>query len=172
MSKFLYIRTKYQHHLENFVFGGILFMNKELKIYRCLDCGYILEVLDFGKRQVITKGESFVKSVTIADAKVICCGKEMEVLTPNTTEAAGEKHLPVAEFADDKLIVKVGSVTHPMIEAHYIKWVAVVNGDSMQRISLEAGQVPEATFYVGNAIEVDVYAYCNTHGLWKTTVKK
>lgn len=148
-------------------------MAKELKIYRCLDCGYVLEVIDFGKRQVISKGESYVKSVTIADAKVICCDKEMEVLIPNTNDASGEKHLPVVEFIEDgKISVKIGSVTHPMIESHFIQWIAVVSGDNVQRTTLEAGQDPELTFCIGNVQDADVYAYCNLHGLWKTTVKK
>lgn len=148
-------------------------MAKELKIYRCLDCGYVLEVIDFGKRQVISKGESYVKSVTIADAKVICCDKEMEVLIPNTSDASGEKHLPVVEFIEDgKISVKIGSVTHPMIESHFIQWIAVVSGDNVQRTTLEAGQDPELTFCIGNVQDADVYAYCNLHGLWKTTVKK
>ena len=27
---------------------------------------------------------------------MICCGEKMEALVPNTVEASGEKHLPVA----------------------------------------------------------------------------
>lgn len=148
-------------------------MSKELKIYRCLDCGYVLEVIDFGKRQIISKGESYVRSVSVADAKVVCCGKEMEVLKPNTTDASGEKHLPVVEFiGDGKISVKVGSTTHPMIEPHFIQWITVVSGDTIQRTTLEPGQAPELIFHIGSDLDVDVYAYCNTHGLWKTNAKK
>ncbi len=148
-------------------------MTKELKFYRCLDCGYVLEVLDFGTRQVITKGESFAKSTTIADAKLICCNKEMELLVPNTVDASGEKHLPVVEFLEGgRISVKVGSVTHPMIESHYIKWITVASGDKVQRVILDPGQAPEAIFDIGGEIDVNVYAYCNLHGLWKTSAKK
>ncbi|MZP43246.1 hypothetical protein GTO89_09365 [Heliobacterium gestii] len=42
----------------------------------------------------------------------------------------------------------------------------------MHRIKLEARQAPKALFHVGDAQEVDLYAYCNLHGLWKATVKK
>ena len=55
---------------------------------------------------------------------------------------------------------------------HFIQWITIVYNDTVQRITLEAGQAPEATFCVCNAAEVDVYAYCNLHGLWKSTVKK
>ena len=47
-----------------------------------------------------------------------CCGKPMEILKPNTTEAATEKHLPVGEVCDDEIVVKVGSVAHPMTKEH------------------------------------------------------
>ena len=146
---------------------------RDLKIYRCLDCGYVLEVLDFGKRQVVTKGESFAKTSVIDDAKLICCDKEMEVLVPNTTDAAVEKHLPVIEFVgDDKISVKVSSTTHPMIDAHYIEWICVVSGNKVERITLKPGQAPEAVFSIGTEKAVDVYAYCNLHGLWKTSAAK
>ncbi|WP_177505216.1 desulfoferrodoxin family protein [Anaerosinus sp.] len=145
-------------------------MARDLKIYRCLDCGYVVDVIDFGKRQVITKGTSFAKTTTIADAVLVCCSKEMELLVPNTTEASSEKHLPTVEFIEGgKISVKVA---HPMIEGHYIKWIAVVSGDRVERLELEPDQAPEVTFYVGDEIDVDVYAYCNLHNLWKTNIKK
>ena len=59
-----------------------------------------------------------------------------------------------------------------MIEGHYIKWIAVVSGDRVERLELEPDQAPEVTFYVGDEIDVDVYAYCNLHNLWKTNIKK
>ena len=48
---------------------------------------------------------------------------EGEVLTPNTTDGAYEKHVPVIEQHGDHVTVKVGSVEHPMLPAHYIEWI-------------------------------------------------
>jgi len=121
-----------------------------------------------------TCGEaSYARTCFIADAIVTCCDKPMELLAPNTVEASTEKHLPVATFTKNgKLNVKVGSIAHPMLAEHFIQWITIIYNDTVQRINLEAGQAPEATFCVCNASEVDVYAYCNLHGLWKNTVKK
>lgn len=47
------------------------------------------------------------------DDQVIISDKELSVgkeLIPNTTEAAGEKHVPVIEVSSDTVVVKVGSV--------------------------------------------------------------
>lgn len=146
---------------------------KELKIYRCLDCGYVVEVIDSGKRQMFEEGHSFTKRVTFADAVLVCCDKEMELVEPNTVDASAEKHLPVVEFVDgDRIKVKVGSVAHPMLTEHYIKWLTVIADDRLQRVELEPGQTPEAEFYIGAAVKVDVYAYCNEHSLWRTTATK
>ena len=47
-----------------------------------------------------------------------CCGQEMEALRPNTTEASGEKHLPVVSAQDNRVRVNVGSASHPMTPEH------------------------------------------------------
>ncbi len=41
-------------------------------------------------------------------------------LTANTTDGAYEKHVPVIEHTGDYVTVKVGSVAHPMLDAHWI----------------------------------------------------
>lgn len=148
-------------------------MAKNLGIYRCATCGYTLEVVELGQRKMICTGESYAHTCSLADATVRCCGNAMELLEPNSVEASTEKHLPVGTFTEDgKLIVKMGNVSHPMIAEHFIQWICIVNGESIQRMKLEAGQAPEATFCVCNATEIDMYAYCNLHGLWKSTINK
>jgi superoxide reductase len=148
-------------------------MAKNLGVYRCSDCGYMLEVVEMGKAQLKCSGSSYALTCSKADAQIVCCGKGMELLEPNTVEASTEKHLPVAEFAETgEVVVKVGSAAHPMTPEHYIQWVAVVAGNRVQRVHFEAGQAAEAAFCACKETEVDVYAYCNLHGLWKATVKK
>jgi len=57
---------------------------------------------------------------------MVCCGEKMSELIPNTVEASAEKHLPsIAEKSADSITVQVGSVPHPMEEAHSITFVYV-----------------------------------------------
>ncbi|TWH51825.1 desulfoferrodoxin [Sporomusa sp. KB1] len=125
-------------------------MKEDIIFFRCNVCGNIVELIKKGGGQLV------------------CCGKPMEKLEANTTDAAVEKHVPVAERRDGKLYVKVGSVEHPMTEAHYIEWIAVTDGTNTQRISLSPSDKPEAVFC--DKENVEIYAYCNLHGLWKTTI--
>ena len=75
----------------------------EQKFYRCSHCGKIIAV---------------VKETGVP---VICCGEKMQEIVPNTVDAAQEKHVPVIEVKENLVTVKVGSVTHPMLDEHYIE---------------------------------------------------
>ena len=98
-----------------------------------------------------------------------CCGKPVEELVPNTVEASTEKHLPVYEKVDNKIIVKVGEHEHPMDEDHYIMWVAQVTDNTTTRVRLHPGEKIEIKFsYIPGSL---LYAYCNKHGLWETIVE-
>lgn len=95
---------------------------------------------------------------------VTCCGKKMETLTANSTDAAVEKHVPVVEVNDGELVVKVGSVEHPMTKEHYIMWISQVFGNRENKVILAPEQSTEVRFpYMP---ECKIYAYCNLHGLW------
>ena len=52
----------------------------------------------------------------------VCCGEKMKELLPNTVEASGEKHLPVAEHSGSTLTVTVGAVEHLSL-IHIWKWL-------------------------------------------------
>ena len=100
--------------------------------------------------------------VVISD-KALTVGKE---LIPNTTDAAGEKHVPVVTISGDEVKVAVGSVEHPSLEAHYIKFIALQTTGGMQMKWLKPGMKPEAVFRTTEQV-VAAYEYCNLHGLWK-----
>lgn len=103
---------------------------------------------------------------------VICCGEKMAALEPNTSDAAGEKHLPFVTVEDGAVHVNVGEVTHPMTADHYIQWVYLETENGGQSKTLKPLDAPEVTFAVGDDDKpVAVYAYCNLHGLWKTELK-
>lgn len=125
-------------------------MKTEAAYYRCKQCGNIVSVIKNG------------------GGTLVCCGEKMERLEANTTDASLEKHVPVAVKEDNKIVVKIGSVDHPMIDAHYIEWIEVVGDEGLERINLSPGDEPKAVFgYKSNA---EVYAYCNLHGLWMSHV--
>lgn len=105
-----------------------------------------------------------------AGVPMVCCGEVMEDLKPNTVEASNEKHIPVVKIDGDSVIVEVGSVEHPMAEEHYIEWVYVEFENGGMRKILKPGDKPTVSFCFGNDKPVAVYAYCNLHGLWKTTL--
>jgi len=92
----------------------------------------------------------------------------MKELVANTEEGAYEKHIPVYNVKDNVVTVNVGSVAHPMINEHYIQWIALETNKGNQRKLLKPGQPPTAQFALLEGEEViAVYEYCNLHGLYK-----
>ena len=97
-----------------------------------------------------------------------CCGEPMQELKAGTTDAATEKHVPVIVREGSKVTCRVGEVAHPMLEKHYIQWVALVQGDEVRFALLKPEQEPVAVFEgVAEGEPVVAYEYCNLHGLWK-----
>ncbi len=122
-------------------------MPKRLELYKCPHCGNIIEVMHGG------------------GASIVCCGDNMQLQAENTVDAAKEKHVPVIEKGDGTITVKVGSVTHPMDEKHYIQWIELIADGRVYCQFLEPGQAPEATFCV-TADKVTAREYCTLHGQW------
>jgi len=105
-----------------------------------------------------------------AGVPMMCCGQKMTKLEPGVVEASAEKHLPVVLVDGNTVSVSVGSVEHPMAEDHSILWVYLQTDRGGQRKCLDTGKPPVVTFALSDEIPVSVYAYCNLHGLWKTTI--
>ncbi|QWT17264.1 iron-binding protein [Collinsella sp. zg1085] len=93
-----------------------------------------------------------------------------EVLEAGTSDGATEKHVPAIEVQRDGNIIHVvvGEVEHPMLDEHFIQWVALEADGRLEVHYLKPGQTP-ATFFAGGAKSGTVYEYCNLHGLWKAT---
>ena len=99
---------------------------------------------------------------------VICCGEPMEVLDPNTVDAAVEKHVPEVDVAGNTVTVKVGSVEHPMTEEHFIANIILETKCGVQIVTLTPDMKPEAVFALADGDEVvAAYEYCTLHGFWK-----
>lgn len=122
----------------------------EMKFYVCDHCKKIIAV------------------VKESGVPVMCCGRKMAEIVPGTVDASLEKHVPVYTVEGNTVTVKVGAVTHPMAEEHYIEWVALKTAQGNQRKALKPGDAPEVCFALCDGDKVEaVYAYCNLHGLWK-----
>ena len=113
---------------------------------------------------------NLVHMINASGVPLMCCGKPMEELVPNTVEASGEKHLPAVAIEEGAVHVRVGSVEHPMADVHYIEWVYLQTENGGQFAYLNPGQEPKVSFLLGNEKPVAVYAYCNLHGLWMTEI--
>ena len=99
---------------------------------------------------------------------MVCCGQKMTELVPGTSDGAVEKHVPSYVVDGTQVKVTVGSVEHPMVENHYIEWIAVETEKGAQRKTLQPGDKPTLEFALTEDDSVvAVYAYCNLHGLWK-----
>ncbi|MCF0173999.1 MAG: desulfoferrodoxin Dfx [Bacteroidales bacterium] len=121
-----------------------------VKFFKCRHCG-----------NVITK-------VVDSGVKVVCCGEQMAELVPNTTDAAGEKHIPVITVEGNKVNVKVSTVEHPATEAHWIQFIVLETANGCQTKFLTPADKPEANFVIAEGDKVvAAYEYCNLHGLWK-----
>jgi len=107
--------------------------------------------------------------VTERAGTLSCCNTPMKYLEPGVVEASREKHLPEVTKTASGLTVKVGSVPHPMEDAHYIDFVYVQTENGGQIAKLSPGQNPEVSFVLNEDAKA-VYEYCNLHGLWKTEV--
>lgn len=97
--------------------------------------------------------------------QIVIGGNEGTEIIPNTTDGAFEKHVPVIEHNGDSVVVKVGSVAHPMLDVHYIEWIVLETATGYQKKDLKPGDAPEASFAVTEPV-VAAYEYCNLHGLW------
>ena len=117
-----------------------------MKYYICEHCGNIIE---------------YVKQTAVP---VMCCGQKMSELVPGTSDGAHEKHVPVVTVNGDTVVVEVGSVEHPMVEAHYIQWIAIETTKGSQRVKLEYTDDVQKkdelirTFYIPNTKE-DIHEF-------------
>lgn len=124
-------------------------MTKMLEVYKCSHCGGIAQILH------------------PAQPIFSCCGEEMTLLTEGTSDGAKEKHVPVIEKTENGYKVAVGSVAHPMDEAHYIEWIELVADGISYKKFLKPNDAPIAEFNI-EAQNVVAREYCNLHGHFKS----
>ena len=125
-----------------------------VKIFKCMHCGNIIEMVE-------DKG-----------VPVVCYGEKMTELVPGTSDGAAEKHVPVVTVSGNKVTVNIGSDAHPMTDEHLISWIILETEDGCQRKHLSSADAPEASFMLADGEKaIAAYEYCNLHGLWKADIK-
>jgi len=125
-----------------------------------------MSLIRFEVYQCETCGNQVIKSID-GGGELVCCGKPMKKLEVNSTDGAAEKHVPVYEYLGSReMLVRVGSLDHPMTEEHYIGWIAVVYQNSVIWGKLKPGMAPQIIANVESGYNGEIYAWCNLHGLW------
>ncbi len=126
-------------------------MTNKLEMYKCEICGNFVEVVFAGA------------------AELVCCNEPMKLQKANTTDAAGEKHVPFFIKKDDELEIKIGSIEHPMTPEHYIQFIEVVSADEryVKRKYLNPSEKPSFTLKGYDIGKLTAREFCNLHGLWE-----
>ena len=122
----------------------------------------------FKNRFLISEDNQDIVEVLASNGcEITCDNKPMKELVPNSTNAAQEKHVPQVSVNGNIVKVDVGSVKHPMEDEHSITWVHIVTTQGTQRKYLKTNTDPVVEFALCQDEQlVEVYAYCNLHGLW------
>lgn len=123
-------------------------MTNQPKFFMCKHCG------------------NFVTFLKESGAPLTCCGDKMTYLTPNTVDAATEKHIPVVHVDGTKVTIEVGSVEHPMVPEHFIEWIYLATNKGFHVRKLDPSDKPHAVFVLEDETPVAAYEFCNLHGLW------
>lgn len=120
------------------------------QIYKCSACGNMLQV------------------VHASTGNLVCCGQAMVLLLEKIQDEGFEKHVPIVKRLKTKIRSYIGSKQHPMLLEHHIEFAELLADGKVYRKHLKPGDKPRAEFCV-KADKVHARAYCNVHGLWKSS---
>lgn len=117
-----------------------------------------------------TKCNCMIETLTDCDCEFsppVCCDNPMHLVEEKTSDQGKEKHVPVITKIDGGYEVKVGEVSHPMLEKHYISMIELFTSNEVFKKYLMPEEEPVAFFLTKNKA-VSARAFCNIHGLWKS----
>ncbi len=123
-------------------------MTEKDQIYRCNQCGNIVEVVHLGT------------------GKLVCCNNQMELLKPQK-DVGPEKHIPLIQEHETSYKISIGKIPHPMEDNHCIEWVELITPQKIYRKFFQPGDKPVAEFQIVDKPEkVKARQYCSIHGIW------
>lgn len=123
----------------------------KIKFYKCPKCGKIAVLLNN------------------SSCPTICCSVPMTELKAGAIDAAVAKHVPIVTQKDNKVLVTVSSLSHPMEEKHFIQWIVLQTNKGCIFKELLPGTEAAADFFLSQKEEIiKAYSYCNLHGLWES----
>ena len=94
----------------------------------------------------------------------------IHVITMNH-EGDETKHQPKISHEKKSITVKIGDIMHPMTLEHHISMIFLKTKQGGQYKMLSYLDTPIVTFELSDNDEpLEVYGYCNLHGLWKEVV--
>jgi len=126
-------------------------MTKQNEVYKCEVCGNIITILHEEAGQLV------------------CCSQPMILLEEKTQDPEkGEKHVPIITRTEQGVLVKVGTIEHPMEQEHYIEFIQIITNNKVYTKFLNHGDKPEAEFCIPESENIIAREYCNLHGLWRS----
>lgn len=119
-----------------------------MRLYKCRDTGLLLEEVNNHNNEL---------ELSFCSIKGYFPKEYEEGLT--------EKHITEFERTGNEVKVQVGSIPHPMTSDHYIEHVTLETNKGTYRKNLK--DTPNVVFKIDDDEEIlNIYAYCNLHGLW------
>ncbi|MBQ8880382.1 MAG: desulfoferrodoxin [Clostridia bacterium] len=104
------------------------------------------------------------------EKKTECCERRMTQITEGEDERVKSKHIPTVTVDQNTVNVSVGSPSHPMDRDHLIEWVYLKTDRGRYIKYLDVEKDPIARFPISDERPLEVSAYCNKHGLWRTVL--
>ncbi len=124
-----------------------------MKVLKCTKCGNMVMELKKGT------------------CDIMCCGEAMKELVPGETDGAHEKHVPAVTVEGSTVKVAVGEVEHPMMDNHYIEFIALETNQGVAVKALKPNEKPAAEFTMAEGeVAQAAYEHCNLHGFWKKEI--
>jgi len=112
------------------------------------------------------KCKKLIQVAVDSTGSMTCCATPLTPLTPNTFDAAPEKHVPVVIDKEDCIEVRIGDVDHPMTAEHHIVFIEVHTVHGVNRKYFKPGDPPHFHFPYKMFEIISVLAFCNLHMLW------